>query len=174
MGSYGWVSGKEPACQYKRCRFDPRVRKIPWRREWPPTPIFLLGKSHGQRSLAWYSPWGRKGVGHDLVTKQQQGKMRSYRKALTQNDWCLYRKRRLGHRHIAGGPREDRGVSIAKEKERLRRNQPCQHCDIHVQASRQWEMSVWCLSPSLQHFVKKHTSFTNHPLRVPSFSLAVF
>ena len=71
MGSYGWVSGKEPACQCKRCRFDPRVRKIPWRREWPPTPIFLLGKSHGQRSLAWYSPWGRKGVGHDLVTKQQ-------------------------------------------------------------------------------------------------------
>ena len=36
------------------------VRKIPWRREWPPTPVFLPGESHGQRSLAGYSPWGHK------------------------------------------------------------------------------------------------------------------
>ena len=38
--------------------FDPWVRKIPWRREWPPTPVFLPGESHGQRSLV--GPWGRK------------------------------------------------------------------------------------------------------------------
>ena len=37
-----------------------------------PTPVFFLGKPHGQRSLAGYSPRGRKRVGHDLVTKQQQ------------------------------------------------------------------------------------------------------
>ena len=37
---------------------------------WQPTPAFLPGKSHGQRSLAGYSPWGRKRVGHNLVTKQ--------------------------------------------------------------------------------------------------------
>ena len=37
-----------------------RVRKIPWRRKWQPTPAFLPGKSHGQRSLAGYSPWARK------------------------------------------------------------------------------------------------------------------
>jgi len=36
------------------------VGKIPWRRAWLPTPVFLPGKSHGQRSLAGYSPWGRK------------------------------------------------------------------------------------------------------------------
>ena len=35
------------------------VGKIPWRREWPPTPVFLPGEPHGQRSLAGYSPWGR-------------------------------------------------------------------------------------------------------------------
>ena len=35
------------------------VRKIPWRGKWQPTPVFLLGKSHGQRSLVGYSPWGR-------------------------------------------------------------------------------------------------------------------
>ena len=36
--------------------FDPWVEKIPWRRAWQPTPLFLLGESHGQRSLAGYSP----------------------------------------------------------------------------------------------------------------------
>ena len=41
-------------------RFDPWVGKIPWRRKWQPTPVFLLGKSHGQRSLAGDSPWGYK------------------------------------------------------------------------------------------------------------------
>ena len=40
--------------------FDPWVGKIPWRRKWQPTSIFLPGKSHGQRSLADYSPWGCK------------------------------------------------------------------------------------------------------------------
>ena len=44
----------------KRCGFDPWVGKIPWRRAWPPTPVFLIGASHGQRSLAGYSPWGPK------------------------------------------------------------------------------------------------------------------
>ena len=42
-------------------RFDLWVGKIPWRRVWQPTPVFLLGKSHGQRSLEGYSPWDRKG-----------------------------------------------------------------------------------------------------------------
>ena len=41
-------------------RFDPWVRKIPWRREWIPTPACLPGESHGQRSLAGYSSWGCK------------------------------------------------------------------------------------------------------------------
>ena len=40
--------------------FDPWVRKIPWRRKWQPAPVFLLRESHGQRSLAAYSPWGHK------------------------------------------------------------------------------------------------------------------
>ena len=48
--------------------FDPWVGKIPWGREWLPTPVFLFGESHGQRGLANYSPWGHKEVGHDWVT----------------------------------------------------------------------------------------------------------
>ena len=40
--------------------FDPWVGKIPWRKEWQPTPVFLPGEFHGQMSLAGYSPWGPK------------------------------------------------------------------------------------------------------------------
>ena len=53
----GGSSGKEPTCQFrrrKRCRFDPWVRKIPWRRTWQPTPVFLPRESHEQRTLAGY------------------------------------------------------------------------------------------------------------------------
>ena len=52
-------------------QLDPRVGKIPWRRKWQPTAIFLPGKSHRRRSLAGYSPWSRK-VRHNLVTKHEQ------------------------------------------------------------------------------------------------------
>ena len=47
------------------------IGKIPWRKKWQPTSVFLPGKYHGQRSLAGYSPWDCKRVGQDLVTKQQ-------------------------------------------------------------------------------------------------------
>ena len=68
-GSYGlpwWVSGKKKKIQLssRRHGFDPWVKKIPWRRKWKPTPVFLPGKSHGQRSLGGYSSWGHKRVGH--------------------------------------------------------------------------------------------------------------
>ena len=62
VGFPGGSSGKEHACQcrkHKRCRFNPWVRKIPWRRAQQPTPVFLPGESHGQRSLVDYSPYSR-------------------------------------------------------------------------------------------------------------------
>ena len=46
--------------QCRRPKFNPWVRKIPWRMEWLPTPVFLLGKSHGEKSLVGYSQWGHK------------------------------------------------------------------------------------------------------------------
>ena len=63
MGFPGGTNGKESACQCRRCqrcRFDPWVRKTLWRGKGQPTPVFVPGKSHGQRSLVSYSPWGRK------------------------------------------------------------------------------------------------------------------
>ena len=75
LGFPSGTSGKEPAAnsdhrvaksqtwlsdwtELKRLRFNPWVGKIPWRRAWQPTPAFLPGESHGQRSLAGYSPRG--------------------------------------------------------------------------------------------------------------------
>ena len=55
MGFPGGSDGKEPTCQcrrWKKCGFNPWVRKIPWRRKWQPTPVFLPGKSHMDRG-AW-------------------------------------------------------------------------------------------------------------------------
>ena len=59
VGFPGDTSGKKPTCQFrrhKRHRFDPWVRKIPWRRAWQHTAVFLPRESHGQRSLAGYRP----------------------------------------------------------------------------------------------------------------------
>ena len=58
-----WLSGKEFTCQCRRCGLDPWVGKVPWRRKWQPTPVFLPGKPHGLRSLVGGSPWGREESG---------------------------------------------------------------------------------------------------------------
>ena len=64
-GLLGNTRGKDSACQWRRCGFNPWVRKISWRRSWQPTSVFLPGES------AWteepgrlYSPWGGR-LGHD-------------------------------------------------------------------------------------------------------------
>ena len=62
---------KESACQSRGHGFDPWVENTPWGRNWQPTPASMPRKFHGQRSLAGYSPWGCKRVGHDLATKRQ-------------------------------------------------------------------------------------------------------
>ena len=63
MGLPKCLSGKESTCRYRRYVFDPWVGNIPWRRKWQPAPVFLPGKSHGQRSPEGYSPWDHR-VGH--------------------------------------------------------------------------------------------------------------
>ena len=60
IGTPRWLSSKEHAYQCRRHRLDHWVRKSPWRGKWHPTFVFLPGKSHGQRSLTGYSPWGSK------------------------------------------------------------------------------------------------------------------
>ena len=68
LGFSGGSGVKESACQCRsrrRLGFDPWVGEIPWRRKWQPTPVFLPGKSHGQRSLVGYNPWGHRRVRPD-------------------------------------------------------------------------------------------------------------
>ena len=70
IGLPAGVTGEKPACQcrrHKRVRFDLWVQKIPWRRKWHPTPVFLPRKFRLQRSLDGYSPCGRK----EMDTTQQ-------------------------------------------------------------------------------------------------------
>ena len=60
---YSDASGKEPSCQCRRHKslgFNPWVGKLPWKRAWKPTPVFLPGKSHGQRSLEGCIPQGHR------------------------------------------------------------------------------------------------------------------
>jgi len=79
----GGASGKEPTCQYRkhrRHRFNPCAGKIPWRRAWQPTPVFLPGESHGQRNLMGYTPWGHResdtteGTSHTCTYLNMEGK----------------------------------------------------------------------------------------------------
>ena len=74
-GFLQWLKGEESSCQCRRgrrCGFYPLIRKIPWRRKWQPSPVFLPGKSHGQRTRVGYSLWGHKRAGHGPSAKHQQ------------------------------------------------------------------------------------------------------
>ena len=62
-----WLRWQRICLQCRRPGFNSWVRKIPWRGEWQPIPVFLPGKSHRQRSLVGYSPWGCK----ELDTTEQ-------------------------------------------------------------------------------------------------------
>ena len=78
MGLPWCLSGKESACQGRRCkrhRFDPWVGKIPQRRKWHPTPVFLPEKFHGQKSPSGYSPWGHK---ESDMTATEDNTMKQY------------------------------------------------------------------------------------------------
>ena len=55
-----WLRQQRIRLQSKRSRFDPWIGKIPRRKEWQATPVFLPGEFHGQRNLVGYSPWGHK------------------------------------------------------------------------------------------------------------------
>ena len=59
------VKKKKPICKCRRPKkygFNPWIGKIPWRRKWQATPVFLPGKPHGQRNLVGYSPWSHNGL----------------------------------------------------------------------------------------------------------------
>ena len=80
-----WLSSKESTCQSRRCGFSPWIGKIPWRRKWHLSPVFLPEKSHGQRSLVGYIPGGCKERGitehtrtHTITSKSPHSEARRY------------------------------------------------------------------------------------------------
>ena len=68
MSFPGGSDDREFTCQCRRLWFSPWVKKVPWRRKWQPTPVFLPGRSQGQRSLVGYSPQGGKDTTEQLST----------------------------------------------------------------------------------------------------------
>ena len=78
VGFPGGSEVKVSACNMRELVFDPWVRKIPWRRKWQPTPVFLPGESHGRRSLVGHSPWGCKESGEGTQLLLISWKVKSY------------------------------------------------------------------------------------------------
>ena len=64
-GKHGGSDGKGAICDAGNLGSIPGSGRSPGESKWQPTPVFLPGESHGQRSLVGYSPWGRKESGHD-------------------------------------------------------------------------------------------------------------
>ena len=91
-----WLSGKQTPCQCRRHkgrRFDPRVGRIPWRRRWQPTPVFLSGESHGWRILAGcIQSIGLQREGHDWSdwAGKQAGMDWKQGRKLTGQPWLSY------------------------------------------------------------------------------------
>ena len=89
-GFSGGSDGQESACNAGDLGlipgFDPWVvRKISWRREWLPTPVFLPGEFHGQRNLAGYSPWGHKEL--DMTKRHTHTHTQSKTQVLGIDSW---------------------------------------------------------------------------------------
>ena len=81
---------KESICQCRRqklCRFYLWVREIPWRRKWQPTPLFLLGKFHGQRSLVGYNLWVHKEL--DMTERLSMHNMKQRMIYLNESDFNI-------------------------------------------------------------------------------------
>ena len=104
--AHSWLKWLRICLQCRRPRFKLWIRKIRWRRKWQPTPVFLPGKSHRWRSLAGYSPWGRKqsDTTERLTSFSQQG-----------------HSKKIGKKSIARWRIEGGGSQFRMVRERLRR-----------------------------------------------------
>ena len=122
-----WLRGKESICQCRRHGFDPWVVKIPWRRKWQPTPVFLPGKSM-DRGAWWATVHGVAIVGHNLATKQQQVKLDGISLIPQGNDldalvMCYYGELALSHLDCNLSPQTE--LQILRYRPRLSCSQTC-------------------------------------------------
>ena len=136
-----WLSGKESACQYRGHRLNRWVRKIPWSRKWQPTPVFLPGKSQGQRSLVGYHPWGHKRVGHDFSNKTTN---------LSESIWpmVLAAVWRAAFGRIRDNEKPQPPPVLAPLLCCLSSQSSLPHDDREVGVKPQFSMGIWFLYPS--------------------------
>ena len=95
---------KNPPVQcrrHKRCGFDPWIGKIPRGREWQPTPVFLPGESHGQRSLAGYNPCGPKELDMTEDLARSQSAHSQQKHFLGGEQWVLSGKDSKEHNKLS-------------------------------------------------------------------------
>ena len=108
--------------------FDPWRGKIPWRRAWEPTPVFLPGESHGQRSLAGYSPWGHResDVTEQLSThvhvmrrgmRGMRGRYPAPRKRMFWPPVCVGKDTKEGNTHISSRATQSNPSSLVSSRE---------------------------------------------------------
>ena len=117
-----WLSGKESACNAGDIGFHPCWGKIPWRTKWQSTLVFLPAKSHEQRYLAGYNPWGCKRVRYNLATKSSttiENQMKQLSKIVLEEMILLARRR------IWGG---DVSVTYIKKKTKPRKKKQNNGC----------------------------------------------
>ena len=102
--SFGRVYGsdEESSCQCRRRGLHPWSREIPWGRKWRPAPVFLPGKSLGQRSLAGYSPWGpnESDTVEQLSSHTQLLSCLTYKFGFLYVDLCMSLQRGIGRAHL--------------------------------------------------------------------------
>ena len=158
MGFPGGASGKKPTCQCRRCNrrgFDPWVGKIPWRRVWQPTPVFLPGESPGQRSLSGYR--------HRRV-----GKSGTQLKRLSVH-------MQLTYPHYSPGGRLDEAVASSAGNLEIPLLSWCSlFCPLHLQPPSDVTLSTCtprCFVCTLQLLCVALLSSTCFPLRLPSLYL---
>ena len=117
-----WLNGRESSSQCRRRRrLSPWVRKIPWKRKWQPSPVFLPGKSYGQRSLADYSPWRHR---ESDTSYQRSTHMRAPTPPHTHTRAYIYKKK------INNG-----GKSLPQGRVAIRRSTP-----VHGAHSAAWRL----------------------------------
>ena len=106
------------------------VSDVDWRRAWPPTPIFLPGKSHGQRSLEGYGPGGHKETDMTDVTKQDLDEVRRVRPQW-RDEWP-YKRRKEPQRSLHHVRTQQEGSCLQVRKGAPTRTWPCWHHDLRL------------------------------------------
>ena len=137
-------------CQCRRFAFHPWVGKIPWRRKWQLFPVFLAGKSHGQRRSAGYSSWGCKRVEHHWTQRQ-------LRLGSAWWDWCSCELEETPESLLSlllCHQREEEEVAVCKPERELSL-EPNHAGPLILDFSLQncEKINLGCLSHQVRHFV---------------------